>query len=125
MSPPYFLFLERKRVDGCAIFYKTTKFTLVKEHLVEFNQLAMSLTQNSPTGAGGSLAGRATNSNFIPDPFSKMESSIGQEAKLKIPLLGRRILFSSVPFSNYLVLVSVSQTLERAFWSWHPTSFQT
>ena len=55
-------------------------------------------------GAGGSLAGRATNSNFIPDPFSKMESSIGQEAKLKIPLSGRRILFSSVPFSNSLII---------------------
>ena len=53
---------ERKRVDGCAIFYKTSKFTLVKEHLVEFNQLAMSLTQsqsgngadaNGSTGGGG------------------------------------------------------------------------
>ncbi|XP_018560799.1 CCR4-NOT transcription complex subunit 6-like [Anoplophora glabripennis] len=32
---------ERKYVDGCAIFYRTSKFTLVKEHLVEFNQLAM------------------------------------------------------------------------------------
>nr|XP_008201622.1 PREDICTED: CCR4-NOT transcription complex subunit 6-like isoform X2 [Tribolium castaneum] len=32
---------ERKYVDGCAIFYRTSKFTLIKEHLVEFNQLAM------------------------------------------------------------------------------------
>ncbi|KAB0801978.1 hypothetical protein PPYR_04164 [Photinus pyralis] len=32
---------ERKYVDGCAILYRTSKFTLVKEHLVEFNQLAM------------------------------------------------------------------------------------
>ncbi|CAH1106100.1 unnamed protein product, partial [Psylliodes chrysocephalus] len=32
---------ERKYVDGCAIFYRVSKFTLVKEHLVEFNQLAM------------------------------------------------------------------------------------
>ncbi|ENN78626.1 hypothetical protein YQE_04930, partial [Dendroctonus ponderosae] len=32
---------ERKFVDGCAIFFRTSKFTLVKEHLVEFNQLAM------------------------------------------------------------------------------------
>ena len=61
ISTLFFLFSERKRVDGCAIFYKTTKFTLVKEHLVEFNQLAMSLTQNSPTGGGGFLAGQATN----------------------------------------------------------------
>jgi len=33
---------ERKHVDGCAIFYRKRKFTLVKKHLVEFNQLAMS-----------------------------------------------------------------------------------
>lgn len=32
---------ERKYVDGCAIFYRRSKFTLIKEHLVEFNQLAM------------------------------------------------------------------------------------
>lgn len=32
---------ERKFVDGCAVFYRTAKFTLIKEHLVEFNQLAM------------------------------------------------------------------------------------
>ncbi|KAK9879023.1 hypothetical protein WA026_003836 [Henosepilachna vigintioctopunctata] len=32
---------ERKYVDGCAIFYKTSKFVLIKESLVEFNQLAM------------------------------------------------------------------------------------
>nr|XP_022900191.1 CCR4-NOT transcription complex subunit 6-like isoform X1 [Onthophagus taurus] len=32
---------ERKYVDGCAVFYRTSKFTLIKEHLVEFNQLAM------------------------------------------------------------------------------------
>ncbi|XP_022111639.1 CCR4-NOT transcription complex subunit 6-like [Acanthaster planci] len=32
---------ERKYVDGCAIFFRTSKFGLVKEHLVEFNQLAM------------------------------------------------------------------------------------
>ncbi|WAQ95831.1 CNOT6-like protein [Mya arenaria] len=32
---------ERKHVDGCAIFFRTSKFTLLKEHLIEFNQLAM------------------------------------------------------------------------------------
>lgn len=32
---------ERKYVDGCAIFWRTSKFTLVKERLIEFNQLAM------------------------------------------------------------------------------------
>ncbi|XP_033122341.1 CCR4-NOT transcription complex subunit 6-like [Anneissia japonica] len=32
---------ERKHVDGCAIFFRTSKFSLVKEHLVEFNQVAM------------------------------------------------------------------------------------
>ena len=32
---------DRKHVDGCAIFYRTSKFVLVKEQLVEFNQLAI------------------------------------------------------------------------------------
>ncbi|XP_054711617.1 CCR4-NOT transcription complex subunit 6-like [Uloborus diversus] len=38
---------ERKHVDGCAIFYKTSKFLLVKDHLVEFNQLAMANAEGS------------------------------------------------------------------------------
>ena len=38
---------ERKHVDGCAIFYRTNKFTLVKEHLIEFNQLAMANAEGS------------------------------------------------------------------------------
>ncbi|XP_054269179.1 CCR4-NOT transcription complex subunit 6-like isoform X2 [Macrosteles quadrilineatus] len=38
---------ERKYVDGCAIFYRTAKFTLIKEHLVEFNQLAMANSEGS------------------------------------------------------------------------------
>lgn len=33
---------ERRHVDGCAIFFKKRKFSLLKKHLVEFNQLAMS-----------------------------------------------------------------------------------
>lgn len=32
---------DRKHVDGCAIFYRTSKFQLIKEQLVEFNQLAI------------------------------------------------------------------------------------
>ncbi|CAB3984699.1 CCR4-NOT transcription complex subunit 6-like [Paramuricea clavata] len=31
---------ESKKVDGCAIFYKTTRFTLKKQDMMEFNQLA-------------------------------------------------------------------------------------
>ena len=31
--------MERKRVDGCAIFWRASKFTLLKEHLIEFNQV--------------------------------------------------------------------------------------
>ena len=31
---------ERKHVDGCAIFWRTGKFSLLKEHLVEFNQVS-------------------------------------------------------------------------------------
>jgi len=38
---------ERKYVDGCAIFFRTSKFTLLKEHLVEFNQLAMANAEGS------------------------------------------------------------------------------
>jgi len=33
---------ERRYVDGCAIFWHTSKFELIKEHLVEFNQIAAS-----------------------------------------------------------------------------------
>lgn len=32
---------ERKLVDGCAIFYKSTKFSLVERQLIEFNQAAL------------------------------------------------------------------------------------
>ena len=38
---------ERKYVDGCAIFFRTAKFKLMKEHLVEFNQLAMLNSEGS------------------------------------------------------------------------------
>lgn len=38
---------ERRYVDGCAIFWHTSKFELVKEHLVEFNQLAASHADGS------------------------------------------------------------------------------
>uniref|UniRef100_A0A182UYT1 poly(A)-specific ribonuclease n=2 Tax=gambiae species complex TaxID=44542 RepID=A0A182UYT1_ANOME len=38
---------DRKYVDGCAIFFRSAKFTLIKEHLVEFNQLAMANAEGS------------------------------------------------------------------------------
>jgi len=38
---------ERKRVDGCAIFFKPAKFKLMEEHVIEFNQLAMTHAQGS------------------------------------------------------------------------------
>lgn len=38
---------DRKYVDGCAIFFRANKFTLIKEHLVEFNQLAMANAEGS------------------------------------------------------------------------------
>ncbi|KAK3090788.1 hypothetical protein FSP39_014625 [Pinctada imbricata] len=38
---------DRKYVDGCAIFFKKSKFTLVKDHLIEFNQLAMANAEGS------------------------------------------------------------------------------
>ncbi|KAK0075482.1 hypothetical protein PV326_011537, partial [Microctonus aethiopoides] len=37
----------RKHVDGCAIFYKSHKFTLIKEHWVEFNRLAIANADGS------------------------------------------------------------------------------
>ncbi|XP_018904403.1 CCR4-NOT transcription complex subunit 6-like [Bemisia tabaci] len=38
---------DRKFVDGCAIFFRTAKFSLIKEHLIEFNQLAMANSEGS------------------------------------------------------------------------------
>ncbi|XP_013772660.2 uncharacterized protein LOC106457757 [Limulus polyphemus] len=38
---------ERKRVDGCAIFFRTNKFSLIKETLVEFNQVALATAEGS------------------------------------------------------------------------------
>ncbi|XP_017084023.1 CCR4-NOT transcription complex subunit 6 isoform X2 [Drosophila eugracilis] len=39
--------VERKYVDGCAIFFRASKFTLIKESLIEFNQLAMANAEGS------------------------------------------------------------------------------
>ncbi|XP_037810851.1 CCR4-NOT transcription complex subunit 6-like isoform X2 [Lucilia sericata] len=39
--------MERKYVDGCAIFFRASKFSLIKEHLIEFNQLAMANAEGS------------------------------------------------------------------------------
>ncbi|OXB58878.1 hypothetical protein ASZ78_012722 [Callipepla squamata] len=38
---------EKKHVDGCAIFFKTEKFSLVQKHTVEFNQVAMANSEGS------------------------------------------------------------------------------
>ncbi|KAH9361532.1 hypothetical protein HPB48_001366 [Haemaphysalis longicornis] len=38
---------ERRHVDGCAIFFRTSKFALLRERLVEFNQLAMANADGS------------------------------------------------------------------------------
>nr|XP_057927599.1 CCR4-NOT transcription complex subunit 6-like [Doryrhamphus excisus]XP_057927601.1 CCR4-NOT transcription complex subunit 6-like [Doryrhamphus excisus] len=38
---------ERKHVDGCAVFFKTEKFSLVQKHTVEFNQVAMANSEGS------------------------------------------------------------------------------
>ncbi len=32
---------EKRRVDGCAIFYKSNKYQLIEKQLVEFNQIAL------------------------------------------------------------------------------------
>lgn len=38
---------DKQHVDGCAIFWKTEKFCLAKEHLIEFNQIAMENNEGS------------------------------------------------------------------------------
>nr|CAG4649345.1 EOG090X06K5 [Scapholeberis mucronata]SVE93627.1 EOG090X06K5 [Scapholeberis mucronata] len=38
---------DRRYVDGCAIFYRTAKFSLVYDHLIEFNQLALANAEGS------------------------------------------------------------------------------
>lgn len=38
---------DKQHVDGCAIFWKTTKFALAREHLIEFNQIAMENNEGS------------------------------------------------------------------------------
>jgi len=38
---------EKRYVDGCAIFYRTAKFSLIFEHLIEFNQLALANAEGS------------------------------------------------------------------------------
>ncbi|XP_056424777.1 CCR4-NOT transcription complex subunit 6-like [Hyla sarda] len=38
---------EKKHVDGCAIFFRTEKFSLVAKHTVEFNQVAMANSEGS------------------------------------------------------------------------------
>lgn len=34
-------------IKGCAIFWRTSKFSLLKEHLIEFNQVAMANAEGS------------------------------------------------------------------------------
>lgn len=38
---------DKKHVDGCAIFFKTSRFSIVKDYLVEFNQIAMATAEGS------------------------------------------------------------------------------
>ena len=38
---------DKKHVDGCAIMFKTSRFQLVKDYLVEFNQIAMATAEGS------------------------------------------------------------------------------
>ena len=38
---------ERRYVDGCAIFWHSSKFKLIKEHVLEFNQVAASLAEGA------------------------------------------------------------------------------
>ncbi|CAL8322267.1 unnamed protein product [Lota lota] len=38
---------DRMHVDGCAVFYKTEKFTVVQKHMVEFSQIALANSNGS------------------------------------------------------------------------------
>jgi CCR4-NOT transcription complex subunit 6 len=38
---------ESMQVDGCAIFYRTSKFLFVDQYLVEFNQMAMAYSEGA------------------------------------------------------------------------------
>lgn len=38
---------DKKHVDGCAIFFKTSRFQIVKDYLIEFNQIAMATAEGS------------------------------------------------------------------------------
>ena len=38
---------DKKHVDGCAIMFKTSRFQLVKDYLIEFNQIAMATAEGS------------------------------------------------------------------------------
>jgi len=38
---------EKKHVDGSAIFYRTSKFALIKEQVIEFNQVAIANSEGS------------------------------------------------------------------------------
>lgn len=38
---------DKKHVDGCAIFFKTSRFKLIKDYLIEFNQIAMQTAEGS------------------------------------------------------------------------------
>jgi len=38
---------DKKHVDGCAIFFKTSRFSIVKDYLIEFNQIAMATAEGS------------------------------------------------------------------------------
>lgn len=38
---------DKKHVDGCAILFKTSRFSLVKDYLIEFNQIAMATAEGS------------------------------------------------------------------------------
>jgi CCR4-NOT transcription complex subunit 6 len=38
---------DKKHVDGCAIFFKTSRFKMIKDYLIEFNQIAMQTAEGS------------------------------------------------------------------------------
>ncbi|XP_052261959.1 uncharacterized protein LOC127865917 isoform X1 [Dreissena polymorpha] len=123
---------ERKHVDGCAIFFRTSKFTLLRHHLIEFNQLAMANAE----GSDEMLNRVMTKDNIglaalLETRVGVFDSSGGTPAedKIKQPLLITTAHmhwdpeFSDVKLIQTMMLMSeLKKVVEESYNSIQPTS---
>jgi len=107
--------LERKRVDGCAIFFKTDKFTLLKEHLVEFNQLAMSLTQ--PGSKSGNGVSNGMNGGILAGVTSSTAGSMNVQSN-------RNLVNRVMPKDN-IALAALLETKPQVWMMDCPQPYET